>query len=89
MCYCMCLIKSSFCHIIGHIFLQQPSHPTHASLSRLEDLMCKAYTKLPSIPDIPREIIEPGLVCVARCYNSKWYRVQVCSLINFSLVDGF
>jgi len=66
-------------HIVsgGHIFLQQPSHPTHASLSRLEDLMCKAYTKLPSIPDIPREIIEPGLVCVARCYNSKWYRVQV------------
>ena len=39
--------------------------------------MSKAYTKFTSIPDIPREVIEPGLVCVARCYNSKWYRVQV------------
>lgn len=66
-------------HIVsgGHIFLQQPNHPTHHSLERLEDLMSKAYTKFTSIPDIPREVIEPGLVCVARCYNSKWYRVQV------------
>ena len=61
----------------GHVFLQQPNHPTHHSLERLEDLMSKAYTKFTSIPDIPREVIEPGLVCVARCYNSKWYRVQV------------
>jgi len=66
-------------HIVsgGHIFLQQPNHPTHSSLARLEDLMSKAYCKFTSIPDIPREVIEPGLVCVARCYNSKWYRVQV------------
>lgn len=66
-------------HIVsgGHVFLQQPNHPTHHSLERLEDLMSKAYTKFTSIPDIPREVIEPGLVCVARCYNSKWYRVQV------------
>jgi len=62
----------------GHIFLQQPTHPTHASLGRLEQLMAKAYSTL-SIPDIPREAIEPGLVCVAKVPNYQWYRVQVVS----------
>lgn len=60
----------------GHIFLQQPTHPTHSSLARLEQIMSRAYSTL-SVPDIPHEVIEPGLVCVAKCNNYQWYRVQV------------
>ena len=60
----------------GHIFLQQPTHPTHSSLPRLEQHMAQVYGKL-TVPDIPREVMEPGLVCVAKCNNCQWYRVQV------------
>jgi len=59
----------------GHVFLQQPNHPTYFALSRLETCMCNVYTRL-AVPDVPKEVLEPGLVCVAK-WNQQWYRVQV------------
>lgn len=59
----------------GHVFLQQPTHPTYYALSRLETCMYNVYTRL-AVPDVSREVLEPGLVCAAS-WNQQWYRVQV------------
>lgn len=59
----------------GHAFLQQPNHPTYFALSRLEACMYNVYTRL-AVPDVPREVLEPGLVCVTN-WSQQWYRVQV------------
>ena len=57
------------------ISLQQPNHPTYYALSRLETCMYNVYTRL-AVPDVPKEVLEPGLVCAAS-WNQQWYRVQV------------
>lgn len=59
----------------GHAFLQQPNHPTYFALSRLESCMYNVYTRL-AVPDVPRQELEPGLVCAAN-WSQQWYRVQV------------
>jgi len=59
----------------GHVFLQQPNHPTYYALSRLETCMYNVYTRL-AVPDVPKDVLEPGLVCAAS-WNQQWYRVQV------------
>ena len=44
--------------------------------------MYNVYTRL-AVPDVPREVLEPGLVCVTN-WSQQWYRVQVrkkCSVI--------
>lgn len=58
----------------GHLFLQQPYHPTFEALPRLEGCMNHVYEEM-STPLVgqPPEI---GLVCVAK-YEGKWYRVHV------------
>ena len=43
--------------------------------------MCNVYTRL-AVPDVPREVLEPGLVCVAN-WNQQWYRVQVSIDTNY------
>ena len=65
----------------GHVFLQQPNHPTHHALPRLESCMQNVYTRL-AVPDIPRELLEAGLVCVAN-WSQQWYRVQVGEMNAF------
>ena len=37
--------------------------------------MYNVYTRL-AVPDVSREVLEPGLVCAAS-WNQQWYRVQV------------
>ena len=37
--------------------------------------MYNVYTRL-AVPDVPKEVLEPGLVCAAS-WNQQWYRVQV------------
>ena len=64
---------------------QQPNHPTYFALSRLESCMYNVYTRL-AVPDVPRQELEPGLVCAAN-WSQQWYRVQV-SKINFLQKSG-
>ena len=40
--------------------------------------MYNVYTRL-AVPDVSREVLEPGLVCAAS-WNQQWYRVQVGKL---------
>ena len=37
--------------------------------------MYNVYTRL-AVPDVPKDVLEPGLVCAAS-WNQQWYRVQV------------
>lgn len=63
----------------GHIFVQQPNLPTFSALGRLETCMLNVYERLKStVPQVPREIIDAGLVCAAK-FDNKWYRVQIVS----------
>ncbi|KAL5275882.1 AKAP1 family protein [Megaselia abdita] len=57
----------------GHIFVQQPLHPSHPSLVRLQKCLCDNYNSIDT-PMLP-EIADDG-ICVCNV-NSNWYRVQI------------
>lgn len=57
----------------GHVFVQQPLHPSHPSLVRLQKCLCDNYNTVDT-PMLP-EIAEDG-ICVCNV-NSNWYRVQI------------
>lgn len=59
----------------GHVFLQQPSHPSHQQLQSLHALLATSYAsgESPSIEDP-----QPGSICVAPVGGS-WYRVVIVS----------
>ncbi len=59
----------------GHIFVQQPYHPTFPALERLERCMQNIYERLP-VPKLPKEQISFGIICVAK-FDTKWFRLQV------------
>ncbi|XP_013775508.1 A-kinase anchor protein 1, mitochondrial-like [Limulus polyphemus] len=58
----------------GHFFLQQPTHPTYTSLSRLDQCMvtCYAQTETPTLP-YP---VEAGVICAAPVMDG-WFRAQI------------
>lgn len=58
----------------GHVFLQQPYHPTFFALERLDQCMTKTYNQF-SCPQVPLPIAINS-VCVAPC-DGNWYRCQV------------
>jgi len=58
----------------GHVFLQQPYHPTFFALERLDQCMTKTYSQF-SCPQVPLPV-EINSVCVAPC-EGGWYRCQV------------
>uniref|UniRef100_A0A6B2E4F1 Putativekinase anchor protein n=1 Tax=Phlebotomus kandelakii TaxID=1109342 RepID=A0A6B2E4F1_9DIPT len=59
----------------GHIFVQQPLHPSYPSLNNLNQIMYQNYvTNQSPHLDNPTE----NSVCVA-CHQSMWYRVVVLS----------
>lgn len=62
----------------GHIFIQQPLHPTYPSLAPLQHRMNHWYsmTKAPELP----EVID-NAIC-AYFIQDNWYRVQVVSHNN-------
>ncbi len=70
---------------LGHIFVQQPSHPSFLALPRLDQCMTNVYTKCQA-PEVSRNEIRPSLVCAAPCDN-KWYRVQVITLSILLLIN--
>lgn len=57
----------------GHLFVQQPLHPSHPSLAVLQRCLYESYNACEA-PMLPR--IELNAVCVI-CVNSVWYRVQI------------
>lgn len=58
----------------GHIFVQQPTHPTFPALERLDSCMYNTYSQF-SAPELSRPIL-PNSICVAPS-NGGWYRCQV------------
>ncbi|RWS00811.1 uncharacterized protein B4U79_09194, partial [Dinothrombium tinctorium] len=62
----------------GHIFLQQPTHPTYPSLSRLDQFMTATYA-LASTPSVPNPT--PGIIC-AVSIGGGWYRAVVVNVCN-------
>jgi len=58
----------------GHVFLQQPYHPTFFALERLDQCMTKTYTQF-TCPQVPQPV-QINSVCVAPC-EGGWYRCQV------------
>lgn len=61
----------------GHIFLQQPTHPTFPSLHVLHRLMGCCYQS-PEVPALPEPVTE-GTICVAPTENN-WYRAQILAV---------
>jgi hypothetical protein len=68
---------SSINFFTGHVFLQQPCHPTFFALERLDSCMTRTYTQF-TCPSLPLPI-EVNSVCVAPCQGG-WYR---CQVVNF------
>lgn len=60
----------------GHVFVQQPTHPTFPALERLDSCMYNTYSQFSS-PELSRPIV-PNSICVAPS-NEGWYRCQVVS----------
>lgn len=59
----------------GHVFLQQPLHPSFPSLNTMQQCMNQSYNMIET-PQLP-EITE-NAICVA-AVQDNWYRVQVVS----------
>lgn len=61
----------------GHVFLQQPYHPTFHALERLDQCMVRTYSQFqcPSLAETP----SINTICVAPCAGG-WYRCQVVSV---------
>lgn len=65
----------------GHVFLQQPYHPTFHALERLDQCMTKTYSQF-QCPAIPSPV-QVNTICVAPCQGG-WYRCQVVSVDSSS-----
>jgi len=61
----------------GHVFLQQPYHPTFTALERLDQCMTKTYIQF-QCPPLPTPV-QANTVCVAPC-DGGWYRCQVVAV---------
>ena len=62
----------------GHIFMQQPTHPSFPSLERLNQFMNSCYTQDGIVPQLPRPL-EVGVICSAPIMDG-WYRAQVTAV---------
>jgi len=60
----------------GHVFLQQPYHPTYFALERLDQCMTNTYSTV-SCPNVPQPVLLNS-VCAAPC-DEGWYRCQIVS----------
>lgn len=59
----------------GHLFVQQPVHPSHPGLSVLQRCMNNNYNKCESLPLLDNQIAR-DVVCAAKV-NGHWFRVQI------------
>lgn len=58
----------------GHIFVQQPTHPSFPSLERLQQYMNSCYSDQ-NVPTLPRPV-EGGVICASES-EGQWFRAQV------------
>nr|KAG5698389.1 hypothetical protein BaRGS_006584 [Batillaria attramentaria] len=58
----------------GHIFVQQPTHPSFPSLESLMIVMNTVYSD-ENVPSLPRPV-EGGVICASES-EGQWYRAQV------------
>jgi len=58
----------------GHVFLQQPCHPTYFALERLDQCMTNTYSQM-NCPAIPQPVVLNS-VCAVEC-EGAWYRCQI------------
>lgn len=65
---------------VGHVFVQQHTHPTFPSLERLNQFMIACYTQDGIVPQLPRPL-EVGVVCSAPMLNG-WYRAQITAVYD-------
>ncbi|RWS26726.1 A-kinase anchor protein 1-like protein, partial [Leptotrombidium deliense] len=78
----------------GHIFLQQPTHPTYPSLSRLDQFMTATYSSMatPLLPNpirmclqffvyIIKFVILAGVICAATIAGG-WFRATIVDVVN-------
>jgi A-kinase anchor protein 1 len=61
----------------GHIFLQQPLHPSFPSLNMLQQYMNQTYS-MTEAPLLPLSNVIEDAICVVSVQNN-WYRVQIVS----------
>lgn len=59
----------------GHVFLQQPLHPSFPSLNTLQQCLNQSYN-MTETPQLPK--ITENAICVSAVQGS-WYRVQIVS----------
>lgn len=59
----------------GHMFLQQPLHPSFPSLNFLQQQMNESYSKT-TAPALP--VVIDSAICTV-CVQENWYRVQIIS----------
>ena len=71
--------------LVGHVFLQQPYHPTYFALERLDQCMTNTYSQA-NCPNIPQPVLLNS-VCAAPCDEGKAELAQRC-LIS-SLTDWY
>ncbi|KAK3084005.1 hypothetical protein FSP39_006649 [Pinctada imbricata] len=64
----------------GHLFLQQPTHPSFPSLERLNQFMNVCYHQNGVVPQLPRPI-EIGVICAAPLMDT-WYRAQITAVYD-------
>lgn len=69
----------------GHLFLQQPLHPSFPWLSTLNKCMNQSYSA-GDTPMLPEDVT--GAICAGRVHN-MWYRVQIISQIADSYIVKF
>ncbi|CAG2170286.1 unnamed protein product [Oppiella nova] len=67
----------------GHFFLQQPTHPTYPSLSRLDHYMNQTYSQQ-NTPFLPN--IHTGMVCTVPVMGG-WYRAVITKVYDTDECD--
>ena len=67
----------------GHFFLQQPTHPTYPSLSRLDHHMIQTYSQQ-NTPRLPT--IHSGMICAVPIMGG-WYRAVITKVYETEECD--
>ncbi|GMS88012.1 hypothetical protein PENTCL1PPCAC_10187, partial [Pristionchus entomophagus] len=69
--------EAAVAHLIdaGHLFIQQPTHPSYSSLALLDQYMIRLYSKSEGIPEVPHPC-ETGLLCAAPVMQA-WFRAVI------------
>ena len=61
--------------LAGHVFLQQPYHPTYFALERLDQCMTNTYSTV-SCPNVPQPVLLNS-VCAAPCDEGTDYKINL------------